>query len=61
VAPILDFVAEMALWGAVALLVWGAMLTLQQLADSERKRERPQEPAGRDEAAAPAGPATLAH
>jgi len=36
--PILDFVAEIALWGSVALILWGAMLTLQQVFASERKR-----------------------
>jgi hypothetical protein len=49
--PILDFVAELAVWGAFALLVWGAMLTLQQVFGSERKREAPRraaEPAGRE-------------
>ena len=36
--PILDFVAEIALWGSVALIVWGGMLTLQQVFASGRKR-----------------------
>jgi hypothetical protein len=59
--PILDFVAEIALWGSVALVLWGAMLTLQQLFGSERKRERPLEPAGRGEpATTPGGRASLA-
>ena len=59
--PILDFVAEIALWGSVALILWGAMLTLQQLSASERKRERPREPAGRGDPAAPGGRASLAN
>jgi hypothetical protein len=59
--PILDFVAEIARWGSVALILWGAMLTLQQLFATERKRERPPEPAGRGEPAAPGGRASLAN
>jgi hypothetical protein len=60
--PILDFVAEIALWGAVALLLWGAMLTLQQLFGWEFKRERPVKPAGRGEpATTPGGRASLAN
>ncbi|MGH8682227.1 MAG: hypothetical protein ACREVS_00585 [Burkholderiales bacterium] len=58
--PILDFVAEIALWGSVALVLWGAMLTLQQLSAPERKRNRPQV-AGRGDAAAPGGRASLAN
>lgn len=60
-APILDFVAEIALWGSVALLLWGAMLTLQQSFDSEPERKRPQEPAGRGEPTTPEGHASLAN
>ena len=59
--PILDFVAEIALWGSVALILWGGMLTLQQLSASERKRERPLQPAGRGDPAAPGGRASLAN
>jgi hypothetical protein len=59
--PILDFVAEIALWGSVALVLWGAMLTLQQLFAPERTRARPLEPAGRGDAAAPGGRASLAN
>jgi hypothetical protein len=57
--PILDFVAEIALWGSVALVVWGAVLTLQQLFAPNRKRERPVEPAQRDDAAVPGRHARL--
>lgn len=59
--PILDFVAEIALWGSVAVVLWGAILTLQQLFAPERKRERPLEPATRGDAAAPGGRARLAN
>jgi hypothetical protein len=59
--PILNFVAEIALWGSVALILWGAVLTLQQLSASERKRGRPWEPAGRGDSAAPGGRASLAN
>ncbi len=59
--PILDFVAEIALWSSVALVLWGAILTLQQLFAPNRKRERPLEPAGRGDSAAPGGRASLAN
>ncbi len=59
--PILDFVAEIALWGSVALVLWGAMLTLQQLSPANTKRERPVEPAGRGDSAGPGGRASLAN
>ena len=35
--PILELVAEILLWGSVALLTWGAMLTFQQLFSPGRK------------------------
>ena len=47
--PILDFVAEIALWGSVALILWGAMLTLQQVFASERKRGAARQSAERGE------------
>jgi hypothetical protein len=59
--PILDFVAEIALWGSVALVLWGATLTLQQLFAPNRKRERPMKAAGRGDSAAPGGRASLAN
>ena len=49
--PILDFVAEIALWGSVALILWGAMLTLQQVFASERKRGAARQSAERGEPA----------
>jgi hypothetical protein len=58
---ILNFVAEIALWGSIALFLWGGMLTLQQLFHPERKRPRLPQPAGRREAAAPGGGAGLAN
>ncbi len=45
--PVLDFVAEIALWGSVALMVWGGILTVRQRSAPERKRELPAAPGGR--------------
>ncbi len=59
--PILNFVAEIALCGSVALLLWGAVLTLQQLFAPNAKRGRPVEPARRDAAAVPGRHARLVH
>jgi hypothetical protein len=60
--PILDFVAEIARWASVALILWGGMLTLQQLFASEYPRARSLDATARagDHAAA-AGRARLAN
>jgi hypothetical protein len=59
--PILNFVAEIALWGSVALVLWGAVLTLRQLFAPVRDRQRSREPAGRPDSAAPGRHARLAN
>jgi len=46
---ILGFFAELALLGSIALLGWGAVLTLGQVFRSERKREATREAAERGE------------
>lgn len=46
---ILGFFAEIALLGSIALLGWGAVLTLGQVFRSERKREATREAAERGE------------
>jgi hypothetical protein len=58
---ILNFVAEIALWGSVLLVLWGGMLTLRQLVAPERDRGRSREPAGRADSAAPGRHARLAN
>jgi hypothetical protein len=59
--PILNFVAEIALWGSIALFFWGGMFTLQRLFHPERKRPRSPHAAGRGEPAAPGRGASLAN
>ncbi len=59
--PILDFVAEIALWGSFALILWGGMLTLQQIFGWEFERERPRAAADRGELAEPGRRASLAN
>ena len=46
--PILELVAEILLWGSVALLTWGAMLTFQQLFSPGRKHVARRHPAAQD-------------
>ena len=59
--PILNSVAEIALWGSIALVLWGGMLTLRQLVAPERDPRRSREPAGRADSAAPGRHAGLAN
>jgi len=59
--PILNSVAEIALWGSIALVLWGGMLTLRQLVAPERDRRRSRKPAGRADSAAPGRHAGLAN
>ena len=58
--PILEFVAEILLWGSVALLTWGAMLTFQHLFSPARKRVARRDPAAQDDPARRARHAGLA-
>jgi len=46
--PILELVGEIPLWGSIALLAWGAMLTFQQLFSPGRKRLARRHPAAQD-------------
>jgi len=37
--PVMNFVAETAIWGSIGLLLWGAALTLQHVFASDHKRQ----------------------
>jgi len=58
--PILELVGEILLWGSIALLTWGALLTFQQLFSQGHKRVARRQSAAQDDPARRARYAGLA-